>query len=155
MGSVTKLVIQYDTAFWRKDGYSGECFSSETIITATFDGCSLNYNALIVFVAHNHTNKDTSNFSNNEVLSQLAKLFNNNLALNPINIYRKDWQQDQFSGGCYFAVPHLGDVELYKYLKKSAGNIHFAGTETADEWYGYIEGALQSAERVVSEILRD
>jgi monoamine oxidase len=30
--------------------------------------------------------------------------------------------------------------------------IHFAGTETADQWRGFAEGALQSAERAVSEM---
>ena len=38
------------------------------------------------------------------------------------------------------------------YLNKPIGAIHWAGTETATEFFGYIEGALQSAERVVSEI---
>ncbi len=30
--------------------------------------------------------------------------------------------------------------------------IHWAGTETSTEWYGYMEGALASSERVVEEL---
>jgi len=31
--------------------------------------------------------------------------------------------------------------------------VHWAGTETATEWQGYMEGALQSGERAAEEIL--
>jgi len=31
--------------------------------------------------------------------------------------------------------------------------IHFAGTETAEYWTGYMDGAIRSGERVASEIL--
>jgi monoamine oxidase len=34
----------------------------------------------------------------------------------------------------------LGDV-----LRSPIGRIHFAGTETAKVWQGYMEGALESA----------
>ncbi|MCL4287850.1 MAG: FAD-dependent oxidoreductase, partial [Thermoleophilia bacterium] len=35
------------------------------------------------------------------------------------------------------------------------GRIHWAGTETATVWSGYMEGALESAERVVAEVLAE
>ena len=35
-------------------------------------------------------------------------------------------------------------------LREPVGRIHFAGTETATEWTGYIEGALESGERVTA-----
>jgi monoamine oxidase len=31
--------------------------------------------------------------------------------------------------------------------------VHWAGTETATEWMGYIDGAVQSGERAAREIL--
>jgi monoamine oxidase len=38
-------------------------------------------------------------------------------------------------------------------LREPAGRIHWAGTETAIVWSGYVEGALQAGERVAAEIL--
>jgi monoamine oxidase len=38
-------------------------------------------------------------------------------------------------------------------LREPVGPIHWAGTETATEWNGYMEGALESAERVAGEVL--
>jgi len=34
------------------------------------------------------------------------------------------------------------------------GRLHFAGTESADAWRGYIEGAMQSGERDAQSILQ-
>lgn len=36
-------------------------------------------------------------------------------------------------------------------LREPVGPIHWAGTETATEWSGYMAGALQSGERAASE----
>ena len=62
-----------------------------------------------------------------------------------------DWINDPYSLGAFshhapgFALnhsPHIGSAE---------GRIHFAGEHTAT-WVGFIEGALESAERVAAEI---
>jgi monoamine oxidase len=37
-------------------------------------------------------------------------------------------------------------------LRAPEGRLHFAGTETAREHVGYLEGALESAERVLAEV---
>jgi monoamine oxidase len=39
-------------------------------------------------------------------------------------------------------------------LKPPIGRIHWAGTETASRWMGYIEGAIRSGERVAQEVVR-
>ncbi len=38
-------------------------------------------------------------------------------------------------------------------LRAPVGSIHWAGTETATEWSGYIDGAVQSGQRAAAEIL--
>ena len=63
----------------------------------------------------------------------------------------KSWTNDEFVRGAYshFTVGQL--KELQPVLKTSVGNIHFAGEHTAENAPG-MEGALESAERVVREI---
>ena len=65
----------------------------------------------------------------------------------------KSWTNDEFVRGAYshFTVGQL--KELQPNLKNSVGNIHFAGEHTAENAPG-MEGALESAERVVSEITK-
>jgi hypothetical protein len=43
-------------------------------------------------------------------------------------------------------------TELGDAIRDPIGRIHFAGTETARVWLGYMEGALESAERVTEEV---
>ena len=38
-------------------------------------------------------------------------------------------------------------------LREPVGRIHWAGTETATVWSGYMEGALQAGERAAAEVL--
>jgi monoamine oxidase len=38
-------------------------------------------------------------------------------------------------------------------LAEPVGRIHWAGAETASAWNGYMEGAVESAERAAREVL--
>ena len=38
-------------------------------------------------------------------------------------------------------------------LRQSVGRIHWAGTETAEVWNGYMDGAVRSGERAAREVL--
>jgi monoamine oxidase len=40
-------------------------------------------------------------------------------------------------------------------LTEPVGRIHWAGAETASEWNGYMDGAVESGERVAREVLAD
>jgi monoamine oxidase len=39
-------------------------------------------------------------------------------------------------------------------LREPEGRIHWAGTETSTEWNGWINGAIESGNRVATEVLR-
>jgi monoamine oxidase len=38
-------------------------------------------------------------------------------------------------------------------LREPYGRIHWAGTETAEVWNGYMDGAVRSGERAAAEVL--
>ena len=66
-------------------------------------------------------------------------------------IYR--WALDPWSRGA-FAVFHPGQMaSMMPEMPRPEGQIHFAGEHTSS-WMGWMEGALESGERVASEILR-
>jgi monoamine oxidase len=67
----------------------------------------------------------------------------------------KDWGAEEWTGGCYAAHFPVGGWTSYGgAVREPCGRIHWAGTETASEWHGYMEGALRSGDRAASEILR-
>ena len=56
--------------------------------------------------------------------------------------------------GCY--VGNFGPgvwTTLGEALRTPCGRVHWAGTETAREWMGYFEGALEAGERAALEVL--
>jgi monoamine oxidase len=63
----------------------------------------------------------------------------------------KSWGQDEFVRGAYahYTVGQL--TTLLPFVKNQVGAIHFAGEHTSENAAG-MEGALESAERVVNEI---
>jgi len=65
--------------------------------------------------------------------------------------HTKSWSQDEFVRGAYSQL-NVGQLTSIKPdIKTAVGNIHFAGEHTAETSPG-MEGALESAERVVDEI---
>jgi len=66
----------------------------------------------------------------------------------------RDWAGERWSGGgpvCNFAPggwSAYGDL-----LREPVGLVHWAGTETATSWMGYIDGAVSSGERAAREAL--
>ncbi|MCC2645441.1 MAG: maoA [Burkholderiales bacterium] len=147
MGYVTKVILQYEHKFWQHDGYSAHIVSDTAPVHLCYDVSNNKYNTLAVFIINN------INYSNEQILEQLAFLLKNNLAKSPKYIYRKNWIEDEFSQGGYFCVPPIGSLTRnYKYLTKPEIGVHFIGTETATQWMGYMEGALESAERLLLEL---
>ena len=74
----------------------------------------------------------------------------------PLSVVEGDWPAMPFIGGGYAGVPAIGSITKYKQYRSTlatcVGNVHFAGTETCNEWAGYIEGAMLSGEIVADEV---
>jgi len=71
-------------------------------------------------------------------------------AANAIDYIDKDWGTEEFSGGCYSGILLPGQLVEYQAattLRQPWGRVHWACTEAAEEWFGYMEGALASGEQ--------
>ncbi|XP_078064890.1 amine oxidase [flavin-containing] B-like, partial [Mustelus asterias] len=72
----------------------------------------------------------------------------------PEDYVEKNWMEEPYSGGCYASVFSPGVLTSFgEVLRQPVGRIHFAGTELANEWIGYMDGAVQAGERAAHEIL--
>lgn len=155
MGAIVKLVVAYERPFWRERGLSGEAVALRGgPVSLAFDNCShdLRQPALLAFVQAEPARRWTGEVP--AVLAQLARWFGDE-ALRPAAVAAVDWTSEPWSRGCPVAV--AGPRALTSTattLREPVGRVHFAGTETATEWTGYIEGALESGERAAREVLR-
>ena len=81
------------------------------------------------------------------IVDEIKKLFPK---ANPTLLAVKFWLTSNGLGRAFsYVTPHnLAGRDL----AQLAGPVHFIGEHTAEEWPGFVEGALESAERVVSQI---
>jgi len=74
-------------------------------------------------------------------------------ARNYIDYADKDWHLELFNGGCPGACVPTGNMEALMSIREPIDRIHFAGTESATHWPGFMSGAIQSGLRAAHEIL--
>lgn len=63
-----------------------------------------------------------------------------------------DRPDEEYVGGCPTGLLRGNQIINEGILRQPVGRILFCGTETATSWRGYMEGAVESAERVASEV---
>ena len=65
-----------------------------------------------------------------------------------------DWTAEPYSRGA--PVGLMGPEIMGRYghvLRRPEGLVHWAGTDTATVWNGYMDGAIQAGERAADEVL--
>ena len=158
MGYVTKVQIAYPEPFWRTEGLSGSVFSLDDEVSVIFDNSppDLSCGVLLGFLEGAHARR-AGKLSPEErkemVLAAFARFFGPRAA-DPDEYVERDWAAEEWSRGCYGGRFGTGVWTGYgEALRKPVGRIHWAGTETAEVWNGYMDGAVRSGERAACEVL--
>jgi len=158
MGNVIKCQARYPKAFWREDGLTGQATSLEGPVKITFDNSppSGTPGVMLGFIEGTEGRvwgERPAAKRKQAVLDSFARYFGD-AALEPEFYVEKSWAADPWAGGCYTGYTPPGVLLDYgTALREPVGRIHWAGTETATRWSGYIDGAVQSGERVATELL--
>lgn len=158
MGSTTKVFVAYDEPFWRADGLRGEAVLTDGPVQVVFDNCSAHGEVamLLAFVtgdaARAAAQRDDGDLRET-VLASLTRAFGDR-AGSPEEVVQQHWQREPWTGGCPTAnlTMPLDHARGPSVLRRGVGRLHLAGTETAREWRGYMEGAVESGQRAAAEI---
>lgn len=156
MGNVVKCVATYDEPFWRPER-SGEVVADDTVglvfDDSPADGGS---GALVAFLLGDAAREwaEAPQAERERVVRDRLAAYLGPRAGEPTDYVDEVWGGSPWSGGCYAAMLPPGVLSRYGELRaEPVGRIHWAGTETATEGYGYMEGAVASGERVAGEIV--
>jgi monoamine oxidase len=158
MGSVIKCLAFYDEPFWRGDGLSGEAVSAKGPLTMMFDNSPPDGSCgVLVGFLEGKWARELGRVGEDErrrlVIDNLGRVFGER-ARTPERYLDKSWADEQWSRGCYEGYTPPGVLTAFgPALREPIGAIHWAGTETATVWNGYIDGAIQSGERAAREAL--
>ena len=158
MGSVIKIHVAYKSPFWRKRGLNGSVASNDRLLNVVFDQSQGDdgIGVLVGFIDGDNaiymSGQDEST-RQKQVVSDLVHYFGPEAA-NPIAYVDQDWTREEWSQGCYVAHTSPGTITSFgETIREPCGRIHWAGTETATQWTGYLEGALESGIRATQEVL--
>jgi monoamine oxidase len=156
-GRLNKCIALYETPFWRRQGLSGESVTDAGPVTLTFD-CSPNDGSsgvMLGFVGGPEAGEMATMSAAERraaVLACFEKLFGPD-AGHPVDYAEQEWASEEWSGGGPTSNFGPGGwSECGPVLREPVGRIHWAGTETATVWSGYMEGALQAGERAAAEV---
>jgi monoamine oxidase len=157
-GAVIKCMAVYEEAFWRDDGLTGQAVSIPGPAQAVFDNTPPNGSPGLIGFLEGRDARELAALPERErreaVLRGFQRLFGRR-AGHPVLYVEKDWSTEVYSRGCYAGVLGPGGWTGYgRALRHPVGRIHWAGTETATRWMGYLDGAIQSGKRAAAEVMR-
>ena len=155
MSDSIKFFVSYASRFWAEDSFSGMAFSPTGLITEMYDHSSFDgtAHALKGFLSNQVQSLEPSE-RESIVLNKLAEYFGPQ-ALSPLAYGDVLWKQDPFT-----SVPELGPLfphqnNGHEGLRSALfeGRLLMGGSETADQFPGYMDGAVNSGYRIAQAIL--
>ncbi len=160
IGSLIKTIAVYDTPFWRAQGVNGQVTSDQGPVKVMFDAspASGTPGVLLGFIDGDDARAldDASDADRaTAALKSYVRYFGPQ-AGTPRAYLDQVWARELYTGGCPVGLTPPGVLTEYgPALRDPFGRIHWAGTETATVWTGYMDGAIQSGIRASGEVLAE
>jgi monoamine oxidase len=156
-GALIKVEAFYDTPFWRDAGLTGAVVSDTGPAKICYDVTPADnaLGGLLGFVGGDEARRwgDDHDGLKKAVVAQFVTFFGPQ-AGTPNEVAVQDWNDEVWSRGA--PVNLLGPGSLTEdsgAIWAPVGRIHWAGTETATYWHGYMDGAITSGRRAAQEVL--
>ncbi|MHB8694721.1 MAG: flavin monoamine oxidase family protein [Solirubrobacteraceae bacterium] len=158
IGSLIKTIAVYPTPFWRTQGLNAQVTSDQGPVKVMFDASpeSGTPGVLLGFIDGNDARAldDSSAADRKAAALKSYVTYFGQQAANPVQYIDHVWAQELYTGGCPVGVTPPGVLTEYgPALRAPIGRIHWAGTETADVWAGYMDGGVQAGQRAAAEAL--
>ena len=155
-GAVTKVLIEYRKRFWEEQGWNGR-LTTDAPIVLTWHATSHieNEHGIITAYTGGGPAAKLAALSDAErtrvAVSEIEKLFPNSAKLIE-NTATIAWPNEPYTRASYAALAPGEVTAHWKTLFEPAGRLFFAG-EHATPIQGFMEGAVESGQRVASSII--
>jgi monoamine oxidase len=156
--SAHKMFAVFDEPFWRADGLNGQLISTVGPARMTNDSCMPDQGHGIIL---GFLEGENARIEGRWDVERRHAAFRDELARHfgpragrPDLIVEGGWADKEWTRGCYNANPGpCGWIHFGSALAAPIGPVKWAATETALEWSGYMEGAVDAGERAAREAL--
>jgi monoamine oxidase len=155
----SKIAIEFKSRFWEKAGQRGGKSITELPIRFTYYpsyGIGTNGPAVIIasytwadeaLTLESLTQRELIQYA----LMNLAEIFGHQVYSEFVTGASFSWSKNPYSCGAFTSFEPGQDRELYPYVSKPEGRVHFAGEHTGLT-HGWIQGAIESGIRVADEV---
>ncbi|WP_224491117.1 flavin monoamine oxidase family protein [Robertkochia flava] len=154
MGESIKFGLTYKTPFWKREGSSGTVFSNTGPVTEMYDHSDFEdeHYALKGFL--NGVYYSLSKEERLEmILAQLRRYYGKS-ADTYTNYHECVWTKEAFTHSPYerHVLPHQNNGHPEYRQPLMSGKLYLAGSETASQFPGYMDGAVESAKWVYQQL---
>lgn len=155
MGAVVKVIVAYSHAFWRTKGFSGQVATDDDVVGLVLEDWQEGTTPMLLcFIEGGHALEMSAagpDARKAKVIASLVRFFGPEAA-DAVGYADNDWLLEPCTHG-YVGSMGPGTMTRFGHaLREPCGRVHWAGSETAEEWAGYIEGALRSGIRAAQEV---
>jgi monoamine oxidase len=158
MGAYMKVVVAYERRWWRDAGLCGIAYADTGPVQMVVDasGPGVAGGLLACFI----TGRAVQEYGRLElgvrqaaVRETLTRMFGPQAG--DWSAYAEcDWTAEPYSRGGPVGLMGPGTLGRYGHaLRRPEGRVHWAGTDTATVWNGYMDGAIEAGERAADEVL--
>jgi monoamine oxidase len=153
-GSATRLLLQFDSRFWKKRGRP-IAFGTDLPIGAVWDGNEQQQRSpgILSFLAGGQASGELQHVLRTEgdqgVVDRIRWLGD---PARPIASKAVVWEDDPWARGGYAYFDPAFDPLWRDWLARPAGRVVFAGEHTSIRWQGYMNGAVETGRRAAAEI---
>ena len=159
MGSAIKVQAIYDEPFWRAQGLSGFSIGDCSPVKFSFDNSPPQGGpGVLVGIIVSKDAQVAARRTQEERRAAVADCFGRyfgDRARKPIDYIEMDWMAEPFTRGDYHGFYPPGLLTSYgSALKEPVGRIHWATSDTAPQFAGFMDGAVRSGEAAAAELLK-
>lgn len=163
-GYYTKAMMIFRSPFWVETGFCGlaQSFVGPASVVRDTSSPADSKFVLTCFMAGDPGRTWAAKPAaeqESSLLAQLGQLFRfQDIRQEFVRMVFYEWVKDEFAGWgcpCTSLTPGVLDTFGGDTPREPYASIHFAGTETAGEWKGYMEGAVRSGERAAAEVIQN
>jgi monoamine oxidase len=159
MGRNTKLQLQFDTRAWLAQGGNGETrvegsYQVSWEVTRGQAGTPGVLNFYSGGAAASRAGEGTPEERAREALADLERVHPGIAARFNGRVIRNPWDRYPWSRGSYSLLRPGQYTAFHGIEPLPEGNVRFAGEQSSADWYGYMNGGVESGLRAAGEVLK-
>lgn len=157
LGSVVKTILVFQEPWWRRSGLSGTIVQPGGMFGAALDASPKDGVGILIVFSTAQGAQALGRLKDEKARIAAALRWLRHVhgprVVTPLDARSIDWSADPFSLGGYASRRGIGGWSAAPDLFAAQGRLHFAGTETANRWRSFMEGAVRSGLRAAEEVL--